>query len=138
MTKRRAFWEALATVGIPTLLVWGGLGYFFRVRLGVDGLLGISFFSLLPLLLFFPIYGRYKKGLPPGGRERTPKYYFVSGVAFILLAAAYVALALSHNRDSLELASRVALALAWFAVGIDYLRRAKKLKANLSSGDIAS
>src|SRR5258708_13260011 len=114
MTKRRAFWEALATVGIPTLLVWGGLGYFFRVRLGVDGLLGISFFSLLPLLLFFPIYGRYKKGLPPGGRERTPKYYFVSGVAFILMAAAYVALPSSIIQDSLQLPSLVPYALPSF------------------------
>src|SRR4051812_8686834 len=99
MTPNRAFWEAVATVCIPILVVWGGLLYLLRTNARPDEWPLYVIFIALPLPLIFPIYKRYLRG-PSTGRERSPKTHFVAGIASAALGSSYIGITLTRHRDT--------------------------------------
>jgi len=69
MDAKRALREALATVLVPSAVIWGGLAFVLRRQLDSFALLVIFLAFLLPLVLFFPSMGGIR-------REVTAKVQF--------------------------------------------------------------
>jgi hypothetical protein len=123
MTPRRALWEAVATVCIPTLAIWGVLLYLVRTNARSDEWPLYVIFVALPLPLIFPIYRRYLRG-PVVGRERSPRVRFVAAAASAVLGATYIVSTLHRHRDTSDLVIHLVMGIAWLVIAGDNLRRA--------------
>jgi hypothetical protein len=122
MNPRRAFWEAVATVCIPTLVIWGVLLYFVRTNARSDEWPLYVFFIVLPLPLIFPVYKRYLRG-PKTRNEGTPRSHFVSAGVSASLGFAYVVFTLARHRDTEDLVFHLVLGICWLLIGAERLRR---------------
>src|SRR5690348_2455176 len=102
MTRERAFWEAVATVAIPSLIIWGALLYVIRANAVADEWPLYVIFMALPLPLVFPIYKRYLRG--PSVKVEKPGTLYIGAAASAVLGSAYVVSTLAHHRDNSDLA----------------------------------
>jgi len=132
MTPRRAFWEALATVGIPSLLIWGAILYSIRTNANPDEWPLYLIFVGVPLLLFFPIYKRYKKGVRYGVESRTRGYHLKCAILYAALSVVFAVLALRVHRNRWDLIIDLMLAAGWLLTSADHIRRAVRNVSNLS------
>jgi len=122
MTRERALWEAVATVAVPSLIIWGVLLYFVRTSATSDEWPLYLIFVALPLPLIFPIYKRYLRG--PTARVEKPRPLFIAAAASAVLGSAYVVSAFFHPRDRYDLLSHLVMGIAWLGIGGEKLRRA--------------
>ena len=139
MTPKRAFWEAFATVCLPSLILWTIVAYFLRTKLNLpyDEALPIYLFlAILPMPLAFPVYRRYLKGTPRDTKTLSPKANIALAVLFavvgILHAAELPGLLRSH-KNVWDVVFHVAIATVWLAMSIDYVRRAARKQASTSA-----
>jgi hypothetical protein len=132
MTPRRAFWEALVTIGVPSLLVWGVVLYLLRAQVSAEDWPLFAILVALPLPLFFPIYHRYRKGIHPGQQNRKPWFHLACAILIASLAVDYVFDAL--HRSSWDRLFHLALAAGWLFVSIDHFRRWAKARSRLHPG----
>lgn len=130
MTKERALWEAVATVAIPSLIIWGVLLYLVSANATSDEWPLYLIFVVLPFPLIFPIYRRYLRG--PSAKPERPRTLFIWAVASAVLGSAYVALAFFRPRDRYDLLSHLVMGVAWFGIGGEKLRRALKARTNFT------
>src|SRR5215472_5535364 len=130
VTPRRAFWEALATVFLPSLLVWTVLAYLLKSRLDLpySEALPIYFFlAVLPMPLFFPVYLRYLKGPSNGAKELSPQVRIVCATMFAIVAivqAMRLPDLLRRRTNLWESVLYVFMVATWLILSIDYFRRA--------------
>src|ERR1700722_16149852 len=127
MTPRRAFWEAVATVCIPTLGIWGVLLYLVRENARSDEWPFYVIFVALPLPLIFPIYRRYLRG-PAAGAEKSPRIRFVTAAGSGVLGSAYIVSALHRHKDASDLVIHLVMGTAWLLISADNFRRAMSSK----------
>jgi hypothetical protein len=137
MTPRRAFWEALATVGIPSFVIWGTTLYSIRTNANPDEWPLYLIFVGLPLLLFFPIYKRYKKGVRYVVDSRTRGYHVKCATLYAALSVLYAVIALRVHRNGWDLVIYLTFAAAWLLTSADHIRRAAKSRANLPPNSVA-
>lgn len=126
MTPRRALWEASATICIPTVVIWGTILYLFRTRLSPDELPVLLIFVALPFFLIPVLYKRYLQGTS-STKLRTPRYHFIFAAGSVVLGSTYVVETLLAHRRGWDLAMKLAAGVGWLLVGIDHLRRARKI-----------
>ena len=88
MTRERALWEAVATVAIPSLIVWSVLLYVISANARADEWPLYVIFIALPLPLVFPIYKRYLRG--PVATVEKPRTLFIAASAFFVLGSANI------------------------------------------------
>ncbi len=131
MTQERAFWEAVATVSIPSLIIWGVLLYVVRANATADEWLLYVIFIALPLPLIFPIYKRYLRG--PVAKLENPRTLFVLAVGSAALGSAYVISTLQRHRDNSDLFFHLVIGSGWLLIGGEKLRRALRVRKNLAS-----
>ena len=132
MTPRRAFWEAVSTVAIASLFVWGILLY--RVKPHLDEWPLYLLFFALPLFLVVPIYYRYRDGVKYSGKTRTPRYYLLGAIMYAVFFVGWIDFALRrHGWDRL---GRFAIAFGFLLLCVDYLRRWMRARAALPPNDI--
>jgi hypothetical protein len=124
---RRALWESVATVCIPTLVIWGVLLYFVRTNARSDEWPLYVIFIVLPLPLIFPVYKRYLRG-PRNRNEGTPRSHFIAATVSASLGFAYVVFTLAHHRDTEDLVFHVVLGIGWLLIGAERLRRGIKAR----------
>jgi len=127
MTPRRAFWEAVATVCIPTLVIWGVLLYLVRINARSDEWPLYVIFIVLPLPLIFPIYKRYLRG-PKPQNEGTPRTNFIAAIASAILGFSYVIFSSAHHRDREDLVIHLVMGAAWLLIAGEKFRRGVKAK----------
>jgi len=125
MTSRRAFWEALATVCAPSLVIWGVLFYLLRPPEDEWIIFLIGF--ALPLPLFFPLYSRYRRGVKYGGDNRTPRQHLLLSIFCAVLSAAFIGDA--FNRSGWDRAFHWTLAGAWLVLVASHFRNWMKQRA---------
>ena len=131
MTQERAFWEAVATVSIPSLIIWGVLLYVVRANATADEWPLYVIFIALPLPLIFPIYKRYLRG--PVAKLENPRTLFVWAAISAALGSAYVVSTLLRRRDNSDLVIHLVMGFAWLLIGGEKLRRALRARKNLAS-----
>jgi hypothetical protein len=131
MTPRQAFWEAVATVCIPTLAIWGVLLYLVRTNARSAEWPLYVIFIALPLPLIFPIYRRYLRG-PVAGKEGSPRIRFVTAAASAVLGSAYIVSTLLRHRDTSDLVIHLVMGIAWLLIAGENLRRAMRSKKDLT------
>jgi hypothetical protein len=131
MSPRRAFWEAVATVCIPTLAIWGVLLYVVRANARSDEWPSYVIFIVLPLPLIFPIYRRYLKG-PSVRNEGSPKTNFIAAIAFAALGLSYVVATLLHHRDNSDLVVKLVMGTAWLLIAGEKFRRGIRARKSLA------
>ena len=130
MTPRRAFWDAFATVCLPSLLVWTVLAYLLKSKLNLSysEALPIYFFlAVLPMPLFFPVYRRYLKGPSSGAKELSPQVRIVCATAFAFVAIVQsmrLPVLLRSHTNLWESALHVGMVAVWLVLSIEYFRRA--------------
>jgi|KBSMisStaDraftv2_1062788.scaffolds.fasta_scaffold289917_2 hypothetical protein len=130
MTPERALWQAVATVAIPTLIIWGVLLYALRENANPDEWPLYIIFIALPLPLIFPIYKRYLRG--PSVRVEKPRTLFIAAAVSVALGSTYVGFSILHHRDNSDLAFHLAVGAGWLLIGGEKLRRALKARSNKS------
>lgn len=130
MNPRQALWEAVATVCIPTLVIWGVLLYFVRISARPDEWPMYVVFIALPLPLIFPVYKRYLRG-PRSQKEGTPRSHFIAAFASASIGFAYVVFTLVHHTDTTDLVFHIVLGFAWLLIGAERLRRGVKARKGL-------
>ena len=130
MTRERALWEAVATVAIPSLIIWGVLFFVLRANARADEWPLYLIFLALPLPLIFPIYKRYLRG--PKERVDVPGRCFFSAIICLAVSLAYVVFAIDRHRDKSDLVGHLIMGLAWLLIGADNLRRGMKASKNLA------
>jgi hypothetical protein len=128
MSPSKAFWQAVATVLLPSLLFWTVAGIVLRETFDSDVLLLYLIFFALPLPLIYPIYRRYRAGIRLGGVARSPRYYFAAAVSCLLLSGVYVAEGFSRHRRPGELFFPLAMAACWIGLAGNHFYRAIKAK----------
>ena len=125
MTSRRAFWEALATVCAPSLVIWGVL--FYLLRPPEDEWIIFLILFALPLPLFFPLYIRYRRGVKYGRDNRTPRQHLLFSIFGAVLSVAFIGDAL--QRSGWDSAFHWTLAGAWLLIGAGHFRSWMKQRA---------
>jgi len=128
MTRERGLWEAVATVAVPSLVVWSVLLFVIRANATADEWPLYVIFIALPLPLIFPIYKRYLRGA--SARVEKPRTLFIAGAAFAVLGSANIIGTLIHHRDNSDLAFHLVIGVAWLLFGGEKFRRAVKAKSN--------
>jgi predicted CDP-diglyceride synthetase/phosphatidate cytidylyltransferase len=121
MTHRRAIWEALAMVVLPTSFVWG----FFLYKFGFywEEWPVYAIFAFLPMALLVPLsYRRIMDG--PVKRGLSRRQHIIWAVMLACFTTLYLALAPWHNRDVWDRAFQIGLALLWFADAANHARKA--------------
>jgi hypothetical protein len=134
MTPRRAFWQAIATVALPSAVFWGVVFlYELNARTASEG--WVSLLSVcvilfaLPLPLAIPIYKRYRKGAHRVGRIKSPRYHVFLAALFGILSGGY-AIDLLHARDRWQLLFKITLSVTMLLGCVTQIRYAiKAIKA---------
>ena len=132
MTRERALWEAVATVAVPSLIIWGVLLSTVGTNARVDEWPLYLIFMALPLPLIFPIYKRYLRG--PTARAENPRSLFIASSALAVVGSGYIVSAFFHPRDRYQLLSHLVTGIAWLGIGGEKLRQA--LRARTSSPNL--
>jgi hypothetical protein len=132
MSPRRAFWEAVATVCIPTLAIWGVLLYVVRTNARSDEWPLYVIFVALPLPLIFPIYRRYLRG-PIVRNEGSPKTNFIAAIASAALGSSYLVSTLLHHRGSSGLVFKLVIGIGWLLIAGEKFRRGIRARKSLAA-----
>jgi hypothetical protein len=131
MSPSRAFWEAVATVCIPTLVIWGVLLYVIRTNARSDEWPLYMIFIALPLPLIFPVYRRYLQR--PGARnDGSPKANFIAAIASTVLGLSYVVSTLLHHRDNSDLVIKLVMGVSWLLIAGVRFRRGVRVRKRLA------
>ena len=131
MSPSRAFWEAVATVCIPTLVIWGVLLYVIRTNARSDEWPLYVIFIALPLPLIFPIYKRYLRG--PGVRnDGSPKANFVAAIASAVLGLSYIVSTLLHHRANSDLVIKLVMGISWLLIAGVRFRRGVRVRKSVA------
>jgi hypothetical protein len=121
LKPEQAFWQALATVGIPSVLVFGGIFYFFGI--GADEWFVYVVFSGVPIVLLLPlVYRRYRKGPPP---PLTSKQHKIRAIIFGCVATFYL-VALAVRPDSRREISTWVFMGGWSMMATNHFLLARK------------
>ena len=130
MTSKRAFWEAFATVCLPSLLLWSVFAYLLRSKLNLpyaEALPIYLFLAILPMPLAFPVYRRYLRGGPRNTKTLSPKLNIALAILFAvvgILHAAELPRLLRSHKNGWDVVFHAAIATAWLIMSIEYVRRA--------------
>ena len=130
MTPRRAFWEAFATVCLPSAIIWTILAYLLKSKLNLpytDALPIYLFLAVLPVPLAFPVYRRYLKGTSRHGKALSPRLNIALATLFgvvSILHAIQIPELLRSRKSLWDLVFHVAIAFVWLIMSVDYFRRA--------------
>ena len=128
MTNKKAFRDALLTVGTAVLLVVAVLLY----AAGPDSDLWPAFvvIILVPALVMVPfVYSRYVNGPPT---PLTPQQHLNKAIQCGLFAVAYFALCwMKYGKDLKSVWTWINVAV-WVLLALDHLRRAYKKEGDLS------
>ncbi|HZU33067.1 MAG TPA: hypothetical protein VFB79_18270 [Candidatus Angelobacter sp.] len=123
MTKQKAFRQAAATVGVPSVLIWGFL--FFKAGLHIDELPIYLLFALIPACCLIPLlYRRYLKSSEQ--TQRTKNDYLKSATISGCLALIYLIVAYTDPKPGWHGVLHWTNPVLWAAVAIDNLLRASK------------
>lgn len=123
VNQKQAFWEALAVVVIPSLLLGSVLWFWVRPA-GTEWPIYLGVF-LVPTLLLLPlVYGKYRRTAQPG----QPKRRQLAGVLFLIAGAGYAVDAFLSDGDKWRVLLRFAFAIMWFALGATFLLRTSPRK----------
>jgi hypothetical protein len=125
MTPKRALWEALATVCVPSVVIWGTLLHFARAQPDEWPIYLILF--ALPLPLIFPIYNRYRTGAKYGG-NRTPRHHLTWAILSAVFSA--VCTGIAFHRTSADRTFYLIIAMTYVAGSVDHLRRWAKTRTS--------
>jgi drug/metabolite transporter (DMT)-like permease len=93
MSSQKAFWLSLATVGVPSILIWGTLLYAIGMR-GNDWILYASFI-LLTVICLTPLVYRNRKNRA-SSQKPTRDDYLKSALITGSLAIAFSVIAFFH------------------------------------------
>ena len=121
MTPRRALWEAVATVCIPPILIWGFLLYVIRANARADEWPVYIVFVALPLPLIHPVYKRYLCGRR--ANEENPRALFITAFGFFIVGALNIASGALSLRDRWHTAYQLFLGILWLLLSAERLRR---------------
>jgi hypothetical protein len=122
MSGRRAFWEAVVTVCLPSLVIWTILAYVLRTVMPFTEAWPIYIVCfVLPLPMFFPVYNRYRKGIERSSQKRGPTYHFVCTILMGAFSAANASDAI--HRAGWDRGLRMAIAFGWLVASVEHLRR---------------
>ena len=127
MNARRALWEAIATVGIPSLFIWGALFYFVGKNARSDEWPFWIVFLALPLPLIYPVYKRYLRG-ERITCEVSPRRHFIAALLFAFVGLSYVVSATLNRRAKFDLIFDVGIGVCWVLIACDRVRRGVKAK----------
>ena len=139
MTAKRAFWEAFATVCLPSLILWTIFAYFMRTKLNLpyDEALPIYLFlAILPMPLAFPVYRRYLKGAPRNTKTLSPRVNIALAMLFAVVGIMHVAelpRLLRNHKDVWDVVFQVAIATVWLATSVEYVRRGTRKQPSISA-----
>jgi len=137
VTPKRAFWEAFATVCLPSLVLWTILAYWLRSMLDfsyAETLLLCLFFALLPMPLAFPLYHRYLTGTPRTPEVRSPRRHIAFAILFAVIAimhAAEVPGLIRSHKNGWDVVFHIGIATVWLSMSIDYVRRVARKQTTL-------
>jgi hypothetical protein len=132
MTPKRAFWEAFATVCLPSLVLWTLFAYFLGTKLNLpyaDVLPIYLFLAILPMPLAFPVYRRYLKDTPRNTKRLSPRVNIALAILFTAVGAMHATelpKILRSHKNIWDVIFHAGIATVWFAAGIQYVRRALK------------
>lgn len=132
MTPKRAFWEAFATVCLPSLIVWTILAYLLRSKLNLpyaEALPIYLFLAILPMPLAFPLYRRYLKGTSRCAKTLSPRLSIAMAILFAVVAivhAIQVPELLRSHKNLWDVVFHAAIATVWLIMSIEYFRRASR------------
>ncbi len=130
MTPKRAFWEAVGTVAVPSLLIWVTVFYFFKAQSTSDEWLLWAFLVVLPLPLVIPLYHRYLKGPQLSPNLKTPFMHWTLCVLWIVCGAIQATAAIVDRRSKWHLVMSLAGATIWVVLGLQQIGRAREAKAH--------
>lgn len=123
MTKQKAFWQAAATVGVPSILIWGVL--FFKVGFHSDELPIYIFFVFVPACCLLPlVYRRYSKSSEQ--KQRTKDDYLKSATITGCLALVYLVVAYTDPKPGWHGVLHWINPVLWTIATVDNLHRAAK------------
>ena len=94
MTPKRAFWEAFATVCLPSLILWTVFAYLLRSKLNLPYAKALPiylFLAILPMPLAFPVYRRYLRGAPRDSKTLSPKLNIALAIFFAVVGILHAA-----------------------------------------------
>jgi uncharacterized membrane protein YhdT len=130
VTPKRAFWEAFATVCLPSLILWTVIAYLLRSKLNLpyaEALPIYLFLAILPMPLAFPVYRRYLRGAPRNAKTVSPKLNIALAILFAVVGILHVA-ELPHllrgHKNGWDVVFHAAIATVWLIMSIEYVRRA--------------
>ena len=123
MTPKRAFWEALGTVAVPSLVIWGSLQ---RTQATSDERFVYLFLAALPLPLAIPLYHRYMRGPQASPNLKTPTVHWTLCVLWIGCGIAQCGAALFDRQSRWHLVSSLATAIIFIGLGAEQFRREEK------------
>ena len=130
VTPKRAFWEAFATVCLPSLLLWSVFAYLLRSKLNLpyaEALPIYLFLAVLPMPLAFPVYRRYLRCGPRNTKTLSPKLNIALAIFFAvvgILHAAQLPRLLRSHKNGWDVVFHAAIATGWLSMSIEYVRRA--------------
>ena len=132
MTPKRAFWEAFATVCLPSLILWTIFAYLLRTKLNfpyAEALPIYFFLAILPMPLAFPVYRRYLKGAPRNAKTLSPKASIALAILFAVVGAMHAVelpRLLRSHKDVWDVVFHAANATVWLAMSAEYVRSATR------------
>ena len=138
MTPKRAFWEAFATVCLPSLILWTIFAYLLRTKLNLpyaDALPIYLFLAILPMPLAFPVYRRYLKDAPRNAKTLSPKASIALAILFAVVGvmhAVELPRLLRSHKDVWDVVFHVVITTVWIAMSVDYVRRATRKQPSTS------
>jgi hypothetical protein len=123
MTSQKAFWQALVTVGVPSILILGTSLYMTGFR--EDEWTIYAFLILLPVILLTPlVYSNYKKGRSsqkPTRDDYLKRAFLTGGIA-----VAYSILAFFQPEHRHGLFMNWMMPIGWIAATVIHLWNASK------------
>jgi hypothetical protein len=132
VTPNRAFWEAFATVCLPSLVFWTIVAYLLRAKLNLpiaEALPIYLFLAILPMPLALPVYRRHLKGTPRSTKTLSPKVSIALAILFAvvgLMHAIELPELIRSHRNIWDVVFHTAIAVVWLTMSVEYVRRAKK------------
>jgi hypothetical protein len=138
VTPKRAFWEAFATVCLPSLILWTIFAYFLRTKLNLayaEALPIYLFLAILPMPLTFPVYRRYLKGTSRNTRKLSPRLNFAAilfAVVGTMHAGELPSIFRSH-KDVWDVFFHAVIGTVCLGMSVEYVRRATRKQPSTSA-----
>ncbi len=131
LPPKRAFWEALATVGIPSLLISSVLLYWVGFRVEEWLVYVIVFF--VPVVLLLPVvFIRYFNGVEP--RKLSWRQHAIRAIVCGSMAVCFASISFWEWHDGMRIRPTwPIIALSWLVIAADHLRQARKAEKGVSA-----